>query len=90
MNTSSRCAAAIILAIGVAAPLVIAQDRDQDHRRYYDKSHKDYHTWNDSEQKSYGVFLNENHLQVHVFAKAKPSEQQKYWAWRHDHPDEKR
>jgi hypothetical protein len=88
MKTSNRFAAAILMAIGLCAPLVMAQD--QDHHRYYDKTHKDYHTWDDNEQKSYGVFLNENHIAVHVFSKAKPTEQQQYWNWRHEHPDEKR
>jgi hypothetical protein len=87
MKISNRYAAAIVLAIGLTAPLVA---QDQDHRRYYDKSHKDYHTWDDNEQKNYSVFLNEKHIQVHVFNKARPAEQQQYWQWRHDHPDEKR
>jgi S-adenosylmethionine/arginine decarboxylase-like enzyme len=78
----------VLLAIGLTAPLVMAQD--QNSRRYYDKTHKDYHRWNDNEQKSYTVFLNENHIAVHTFSKARPAEQQQYWNWRHEHPDEKR
>lgn len=84
MKKTNRFAATVLLAIGLA-PLAMAQP--QDHKRYYDKTHKDYHTWDANEEKSYGVFLNENHIQVHVFAKARPSEQQRYWNWRHDHPD---
>jgi hypothetical protein len=88
MKTFNRYAAALLLAGALTAPMVMADDHDT--RRYYDKQHKDYHQWNDNESKSYGVFLNENHIQVHVFKKAKPAEQQQYWNWRHDHPDEKR
>ena len=88
MKIRNRYAAALLLAIGLTAPLVMADDHDN--RRYYDKNHKDYHRWNENEGRSYGVFLNENHLQVHTFRKAKPTEQQQYWKWRHDHPDEKR
>ena len=90
MTISNRCAAAVILAIGIAAPLAVAQDHDQDHKRYYDKTHKDYHNWDDNEQKNYTVYLNEKHIKVHTFTRARPSEQQQYWAWRHEHPDEKR
>jgi hypothetical protein len=88
MKTPNRYAAALLLAVGLTAPLVIADD--QQGKRYYDKSHKDYHQWNENETKTYNLFLNEKHIQVHVFNKAKPSEQQQYWQWRHEHPDEKR
>ena len=91
MTKLNRWAAATLLALGLTAPLVMADDHDHDNnRRYYDKTHKDYHQWNANEDKSYGVFLSTNHIQVHAFSKARPSEQQKYWNWRHDHPDEQR
>ena len=91
MKTTNRYIGALLLTAGLmAAPLAIADDRDHDTHRYYDRDHKDYHRWNDNEQRSYGVFLNENHIQVHVFRKAPPTEQQQYWKWRHEHPDEKR
>ena len=88
MKTFNRYTAAFLLAISLTAPLVMANDHDN--KRYYDRTHKDYHQWNDNEDRSYGVFLGEKHIQVHTFAKAKPSEQQQYWNWRHEHPDEKR
>jgi hypothetical protein len=89
MKNTNLCVAALLLATGLlAAPLVMADDHDT--HRYYDKNHKDYHQWNDNEEHSYGLFLNENHIQVHAFRKAKPAEQQQYWQWRHEHPDEKK
>jgi hypothetical protein len=88
MKTPNCIATALLLAIGLTAPLVMADDHDN--KRYYDKSHKDYHQWNDNENKNYNVFLGEKHIQVHVWKKAKPSEQQQYWNWRHEHPDESR
>jgi hypothetical protein len=89
MKTTNRYIGAFLLAAGLmAAPLAMADDHDT--HRYYDRNHKDYHRWNDNEQRSYGIFLNENHIQVHVFRKAPPAEQQQYWNWRHEHPDEKR
>jgi len=89
MNTFARNIALALLAVGtVATPIAVAQDHDT--HRYYDRNHKDYHRWNENEQRSYGLFLNENHITVHVFRKAPPDEQQRYWNWRHEHPDEKR
>ncbi len=78
-----------MLSVGLmTAPLAMAQYHDT--HRYYDRDHKDYHRWNDNEERSYGIFLNENHIGIHVFRKAPPAEQQRYWNWRHDHPDERR
>jgi hypothetical protein len=89
MKTPTRSIAALFLAAGLmTTPLAMAGELDN--HRYYDKNHKDYHQWNENEERSYGIFLNENHIQVHVFSKAKPAEQQQYWNWRHQHPDEKR
>ena len=89
MKTTNLYIGAFLLAAGLmAAPLAMADDHDN--RRYYDRDHKDYHRWDANEQRSYGIFLNENHIQVHVFRKARPTEQQQYWKWRHEHPDEKR
>jgi hypothetical protein len=88
MKTRNRYAAALLLAVSLTAPLVMADDHDN--KRYYDKSHKDYHQWNENEDRSYNQFLNEKHVQVHHWKKAKHAEQQEYWNWRHEHPDEKR
>jgi hypothetical protein len=90
MTKLNRCAAAALLALGLTAPLVMADDHSTNNKRYYDKSHKDYHQWNANEDKSYSVFLSTNNIHVHAFSKAKPAEQQQYWNWRHDHPDEQR
>ena len=89
MKTTHRYAACFLAAIALTtAPLAIADDHDT--HRYYDRSHKDHHRWNDNEQRNYDLFRNENHIQTHTFRQAKPSEQQQYWNWRHEHPDEKR
>ncbi len=101
MTAHNRTIGALLSGIGCAATLAIglaastpafAQDehRNIDNHRYYDRNHKDYHRWDENEERNYGVFLNENHIQVHVFRKARPDEQQRYWIWRHNHPDERR
>ena len=84
----NRYAAILFLAAGLGAPLMVKADGPP--QRYYDKQHNDYHEWNATEEKNYTVYLGEKHITVHTYQKAKPKEQQDYWKWRHEHPDEKR
>lgn len=55
--------------------------------RVYDKNHKDYHNWDDNENRAWGVFLTENHRDHHAYSKSNKKEQSEYWNWRHAHPD---
>lgn len=88
----SRYALAFTLAVSFSMPMVMQADdhdkHDGDHqRRYYDQSHRDYHQWNDDEDRNFNLFLGERHIQVHAWTRAKSREQQEYWKWRHEHPD---
>lgn len=53
--------------------------------RVYDSGHKDYHNWDDNENRAWGQYLSDNHEKSHDFKKAKKKEQSNYWNWRHDH-----
>jgi hypothetical protein len=64
--------------------------RDGDHNRFYDHEHRDYHNWNDNEDRSYRVYLVERHREYHPFVKLRVSQQRAYWNWRHHHPDHDR
>jgi hypothetical protein len=69
------------------------QEQDHDNRntnnqtRVYDKDHKDYHNWDDNENRAWGQFRTENHKSSQEFSKANKKEQSQYWNWRHAHPD---
>ena len=63
---------------------------DNDRNRVYDREHKDYHNWNDNEDRSYRVYLGERHREYHPFVELKVKEQRQYWNWRHRHPDHDR
>jgi hypothetical protein len=65
-------------------------DRRDDHVRYYDRSHKDYHNWDDNEDRSYRIYLGERHREYHPFVEVSHRQQQSYWNWRHAHPDHDR
>ena len=56
-------------------------------RNYYDRSHKDYHVWNDDEDRAYRRFLEEHHREYHDWGKTRRTEQHEYWKWRHEHHD---
>ena len=58
-----------------------------DHPRYYDRDHHDYHEWNDREDHSYRIYLGERHRDYRDFHRNNRREQNRYWQWRHSHPD---
>jgi hypothetical protein len=84
-----------VLSAALAAPSAMnAAGRPQDngrqeenHNRVYDRDHKDYHNWDDNEDRSYRVYLGERHREYHPFVELKVKEQRAYWNWRHAHPD---
>ena len=86
MKKLTFCCTSVLITFGLLAPLASADD----HHKYYDKAHKDYHEWNDDGAKSYAKYREERHIPDHDFSKAKATERAQYWKLRHDHPDEKR
>ena len=67
---------------------VVAQAKAPQEKRYYDKSGKDYHTWNDNEDRAYRSYLTEQHQQYRDFNKTNKNQQQQYFNWRHQHSDD--
>ena len=51
--------------------------------RVYDRSHKDYHTWDDQEDQTYRKYLNDNHQTYRPIAKLNTKQQTTYWNFRH-------
>jgi hypothetical protein len=82
--------AATFLSAALLVPAVAnAQDRDDHHqqKRVYDKQHKGYHDWNESEDKAWHQYLDNNHHAYVDYDKANSRQQKAYWNWRHEHPD---
>lgn len=75
------------LAIPMATVAMPGPQDDHARKRVYDRDHKDYHNWDDKEDRAWGRYLEENHRDRHEFAKANRKEQNEYWKWRHEHPD---
>lgn len=95
MNIASRYLGFLFLTAAltaVAAPKADAAQEvvirhEGDHHRYYDRNHRDYHEWNDGEDRSYRVYLGERHRDYREFHRNSRREQSNYWNWRHGHPD---
>ena len=91
MHRSYHYIASLLLTAALAGPVsLMAAPLPQEARvqvRVYDKQHKDYHNWDDNENRVWGQYLTENHKSPHEFSKANKSEQSQYWNYRHAHPD---
>jgi hypothetical protein len=98
VHRGNRFLSSLFLTAALAAPLAtMAAARPQDNRtqekrddhnnkRYYDKSHKDYHNWDNNEDRAYVRYQNEHH-ETHAFVELNSRQQTVYWNWRHSHPD---
>ena len=84
--------ASLFMTAALAAPVsIMALPIPQEagaQARVYDRGHKDYHNWDENENRAWGQYLTENHRDAHEYAKSNKREQQQYWNWRHEHPDQ--
>lgn len=82
--------ATLLLPVGLRAATNLQQgDRQEAQKRYYDRNHKDYHSWDDREDGSFRRWMTkEKHKVYRPFTKLKRREQSEYWEWRHAHPDD--
>lgn len=75
----------IFLGAALCAPALMQADPPH---RYYDRDHRDYHEWNDSEARAWRHWVvEERHREYHDWNKARRDEQRDYWRWRHEHHD---
>ena len=100
MHTRYRFVSSVFLAgallatpgiVGAANPPV-PNGQEEHHEqveqhRYYDRQHKDYHNWNEGEDRSYRIYLGEQHREYRDFSRNSRAQQQAYWNWRHEHPE---
>jgi len=79
----------LALFLGAAALTIAPQGvRAEDHR-YYDRDHKDYHAWNEPEQRAYHHwYMEERHeAKFRDYNRLNRADQRAYWQWRHEHAD---
>jgi len=91
MHRANRYITSLFLTAALAAPVAImavpVPQEGRNQNRVYDKQHKDYHNWDDNENRAWGQYLTENHKSSHEYSKANKKEQSQYWNYRHAHPD---
>ncbi len=74
--------------VGATLTASVAMKADDHHeKRYYDKQARDYHKWDDHEDRAYRAYLGEQHRDYRDFHKTKSAQQREYFRWRHEHPD---
>jgi hypothetical protein len=86
--------AALVIPVAMMAATSTIADKDKKHddkqdeknQRYYDKKHKDYHTWDNNEDMSYHRYQTE-HREKRPFIQLNTRQQNSYWNWRHSNPD---
>jgi hypothetical protein len=91
MRRKSLLIAAIFLGSTLVAPLATrttsARPQVEIGVKIYDRDHKDYHVWDDTEAKFYEGWRHD-HPEFQVdFRKNSRAQQSAYWKWRHEHPD---
>jgi hypothetical protein len=93
MSITRRFIASLVVAAAIAAPVSVMAFPSPEGAtvqvRVYDRNHKDYHNWDDHENHAWGVYLTTNHRRQSEYSKANRRDQDNYWRWRHDHPDER-
>jgi hypothetical protein len=90
MHVARRCLSAFVLtaALATTGSVVAAMPKPQEVAvRVYDPGHKDYHNWDEREDRAYRHYIEERHEQYRKYDKLKEKEQRDYWNWRHSHPD---
>ena len=91
MHPMHRFASSLLLAAAVVAPTaLVAAPRPQEASvqvRVYDRDHRDYHNWDDHEDRAYRHYLTAQHRTYREYNRQHYRVQKHYWNWRHEHPD---
>ena len=75
----------LLMAASVVAPVAVMADDHHGEKRYYDRAGRDYHYWNDGEDRQYRAYLVEQHRVYVPFVKVKVRRRQEYFTYRHQH-----
>ena len=84
---------AAALAAVMLAPAVVRADDHHDKvkvkvQRYYDDRGRDYHEWNEAEERAYRHWVEqERHRAYKDWKHANKHDREAYWEWRHAHSD---
>ncbi len=63
---------------------------DRGFRSYFDPGHNDWHVWDENEDRAYREFMRGRNWPYRDLSILLPRDQQRYFDWRHKHPDRDR
>jgi hypothetical protein len=93
MNNIQRLMTSLLL-MGIfvmpITPAVVAAAQISVQFKAYDRRHKDYHDWNDDENRRWSEYRTQNHMKPRDYRRAHRGEQDKYWEYRHNQENEHR
>jgi hypothetical protein len=91
MRHIDRYIGSLLLAAAIAAPTAIMAHPGPQNAsvqvRIYDRAHRDYHNWDDREERAYRRYLAAQHRSYREYHRQDYAVQRHYWNWRHSHPD---
>lgn len=85
-----RVATALVLTAAILAPVTVQAAAARTVQiRLYDRTHKDYHVWDNREHRTYRQHLTNQRKKYRAFSEQSPRQQDAYWNWRHAHSDDR-
>lgn len=77
-----------LLGAALGSPAALKAD-DEHHRekRYYDRDARDWHEWNEREERAYRRYWEDRHHEYREWERSRDRDRRDYWKWRHRHPD---
>jgi hypothetical protein len=70
-----------VAASAAATPAAAPETTSQ--KRVYDRSHKDYHVWDNNEDQAYRSYLGDQHIKYRSYSTLSRKRQTTYWNYRH-------
>jgi hypothetical protein len=86
----NRFISSLLLVTALAVPTaILAGPKPQDgvQVRIYDRDHRDYHNWDDREDRAYRRYLAAQHRRYRQYQHQQYRVRRHYWTWRHSNPD---
>ncbi len=88
MTRRKLCAYLFGAVAAVPAAMLAGDHDDHDHdHRFYDRDHRDWHEWNEGEDRAYHRYWEERRHGYIDWERANEAQRRAYWRWRHEHPD---
>ena len=77
-------AGALLAPVAASAAATPARTRETTtQKRVYDRTHKDYHVWDNNEDQAYRQYLGDQHIKYRSYTRLAHKKQTTYWNYRH-------